>query len=164
MPQQLRLRPAVVLVSAVVPPVAVTAAAFGLAALVGPSGVAGAVAFGAVMLLSVPFAWARARRRTLTVSDDGLAVQRDRYRLQVPWDHVTGVARRRHQLLLVVDELQVRDPEILALDSRGRATVLPPGLGAHPATTRIQVSLYDLDWRDGPVGAHLGREGIVTAR
>lgn len=115
-------------------------------------GLALAASFGGLTL-------ARARRRTLTVSDAGLAVQRDRYALSARWEEVTGIQRRRHQGV-AVDELVLGHSTLVARTSTGREQDLPGDLEGHPATTRIQVSFYDKEWRDGPIGEQLRRRGI----
>ena len=97
----------------------------------------------------------RIRRRTLQVDASGLTVQRDTYRMRAGWDDVVGVQRRRHQGLLVVDELVLADSSLEAVDSRGRPSTIPDDLPGQPATRRVMVSLYDKEWRTGPVGEHL---------
>jgi hypothetical protein len=104
----------------------------------------------------------RVRRRTLTVSDAGLEVQRDKYAMIVAWDQVVSVQQRRHQLLIPVEEFVLSGSEIVPRGSTGKATTLPTSLFGHPATRRILISLYDKAWRDGPVGAHL--QGLANAR
>jgi hypothetical protein len=104
----------------------------------------------------------RIRRRTLTVSDAGLEVQRDEYAMVAGWDQVVGVERSRHPYLIPGDELVLSGSEVIPRGSTGKATTLPASLSGHPATRRIQISLYDKAWRDGPVGAHL--RGLATAR
>ncbi len=105
--------------------------------------------------------FSRVRRRSLTADDDGLVVQRDAYRLAVPWSAVTGVERRRHQVFQV-DELVVTEASVLALDHADRRTkVVPDEVGDHPATKRVMVSAYDADWRDGPIGDRLRAAGVL---
>lgn len=107
-------------------------------------------------------AYRRMRGRTLTVDDDGLTVQRDAYRLVVPWPAVTGVERRRHQRVFDVEELVVSEAQVVALDRRGKGTeVVPDEVGDHPALKRVLVSAYDEDWRDGPIGEHLRSRGVI---
>ncbi len=116
-------------------------------------GVAVALAFGVT-------AARRVRRRTLTVFANGLTVQRDKYALTAPWSAVTGVRQRKLQGLLPVDELVLSESTVLPRDSRGRPSTVPAGLAGHPALLRIQVSLYDRDWRAGLIGAELRRHGV----
>ena len=108
------------------------------------------------------FNYQRVRRRTLTVTTEGLEVQGDKYRLVVPWSGVTKVQQRRHQIVVAVEELVVDGASIVPLDSRGRTTTLPHQLVAgHPAPTRVGVSLYDKSWREGPIGAGLRQQGVL---
>ena len=102
----------------------------------------------------------RVRRRTLTVFDDVLVVQRDQYKLIVPWHGIRAVQRRRHQKLMNVEELVCSGGQVEAVDSRGRASSLPQGLEQHPALTRVMVSLYAKDWRQGPIGDKVRGLGI----
>jgi hypothetical protein len=97
----------------------------------------------------------RVRRRTLTILDDGLEVQRDSYALHIPWANVTGVRHRRLQGLLAVEELIVTNALVIERDSRGKAAAPPAKLTGSPALSRVQVSLYDQNWRQGPIGKHL---------
>lgn len=115
--------------------------------------VAFAVAVGSISVI-------RVRRRTLTVYDDALVVQRDKYRLVVPWSGVTAVQRRRHQRVMDVEELVCSGARVEAVDSRGRASRLPKGLEAHPALSRVMVSLYSEDWKSGPVGDKVRSAGV----
>ena len=107
-------------------------------------------------------AYRRVRARTLTIDDDGLTVQRDAYRLVVPWGAVTGVERRRHQRVFDVEELVVSEARVVALDRRGKETeVVPDEVGDHPALKRVLVSAYDEDWREGPIGEQLRARGVI---
>ena len=119
-------------------------------------GVALAASFGALRL-------ARARRRTLTVTDEGLLLQRDRYGLSARWEDVTGIQPRRLAGVLPVDELLLTDRELVARTSTGTERELPDGLDEHPASRRVQVSLYDKGWRTGPIGEELRRSGVLPA-
>lgn len=101
------------------------------------------------------------RRRTLTISNAGLQVQRDKYAMLVRWDQVVGVKHRVHQLAIPVDELVLSGSELIARGSNDKPTTLPASLSAHPALKGIHISLYDKAWRDGPVGDHL--QGLVIA-
>ncbi|WP_343986265.1 hypothetical protein [Terrabacter terrae] len=103
----------------------------------------------------------RGSRRALTLTDDGVQVQRDKYRMDVPWHTVVGVDRGRRRGLVRADELILADSRIVALDHRNQTTTLPKGLQGHPATSRVQVSLYDRDWASGPIGEHLRARGIT---
>jgi hypothetical protein len=97
----------------------------------------------------------RVRRRTLTITEDGLEVQRDSYALDIAWGNITGVRNRRLQGLLPVEELIVTDARIIERDSRGKPVAPPAKLAGSPALGRVQVSLYDTDWRHGPIGDRL---------
>lgn len=114
-------------------------------------GVAGSVLAVALAAESV----LRVRRRTLNVSDAGIDVQRDKYAIFVSWDEVVAVRRRRHQRAIPVDELVLSGSRLIGRSSTGRTTTLPKSLSAHPAARRIQISLYDKAWRDGPIGFQL---------
>ena len=103
----------------------------------------------------------RASRRALTLSDDGVQLQRDKCRLDAPWHTVVGVDRGRRRGLVKADELILADSRIIALDHRNQATTLPKRLQGHPATSRVQVSLYDRDWASGPIGERLRARGIT---
>jgi hypothetical protein len=95
---------------------------------------------------------AKVRRRSLEVGDDGLVEQRDDYRLHVPWDSITGVQRRRHQVVVPVEELLSTGARMEPVDSRGQTRTPRDGMEEYPALTRVMVSLYDKDWRSGPIG------------
>lgn len=120
-----------------------------------------AVVFSLFLIAAAQLAFRRARRRTLTVLPNGLEVQRDHYRLMIPWDHITAIRRRRHQLFLSVEELVFHDAEVIALDANDRPTKPPKRLQGHPATTRIAVDLYDARWRQGPIGERVRQLGLA---
>jgi hypothetical protein len=103
----------------------------------------------------------RASHRSLTITNDGIELQRDKYRLDASWDAVVGLERGRRRGLLRADELLLADSRISAVDYRGRRTTLPPGLEGHPATRRVQVNFYDGDWATGPIGEHLKAKGVT---
>ena len=107
--------------------------------------------------------YARVRRRTLTLLDEGLLVQRDGYRMFVPWQGVVRVQPRRHQWVLVVEELVVTGARVEPRDSRGRTVALPRRLPTHPGSTRVLLSVYDKHWRTGPIGARLRSLGVEGA-
>ncbi|WP_459983763.1 hypothetical protein [Nocardioides sp. AN3] len=144
-------------------PIALGAVAVGIGAWIGASALAGAVVFALVLLFNVPRTYARIRRRTLTVTKAGLDVQRDQYRLHIPWSGVTAVARRRHQLVWKVEELIIGGAEVVALGANGEPTNPPEGLHGHAATTRILLSLYSPNWREEPIGECLRQLGIAGA-
>ena len=117
-----------------------------------------------VVLASAEFAlsFRRVRRRTLTVTAEGLEVQRDKYRLLVPWPAIATVQHRRHQLVVAVEELVVKGADVVPLDYRGRSTSLDTtSLEGRPAASRVMVSLYDKQWRQGPIGERLRRDGVL---
>ena len=103
----------------------------------------------------------RASRRSLTVTEDGIQLQRDTYRLDASWDAVVGLERGRRRGLLRADEVLLADSRISAVDYRGRKTTLPQELEGHAATRRVQVNLYDRDWASGPIGEHLKAKGVT---
>lgn len=115
------------------------------------------VVAGALLAIAVR----RVRRRTLIPAPDGLVVQRDGYGLHTPWEAVVSVRRRRLQGILPVEELVLSESTPIARNSKGRTSPLPSNLAAHPAALRIQVSVYDKHWRDGPVGNELRRYGVL---
>jgi hypothetical protein len=131
------------------------------AVLIRPTWVGCVVGIALTVALTAP-SLRRVRRRTLTVSDAGLEVQRDSYAMRVGWDQVVGVRQRRHQRLIPVDELVLSGSDLIPRSSTGKANTLPASLPAHPAARRIQVSLYNKAWRDGPIGNHL--QGVVHTR
>lgn len=104
----------------------------------------------------------RVRQRSLTVTEDGLEVQRDRYALQVPWASFTGVEHRRLQGLIPVEELVASSSVVIPRLSNGKPGSVPKALQAQsdPAPTRIQVSSYDRNWRAGPIGDRLRAHNV----
>ena len=94
----------------------------------------------------------RVRRRALTVLDDVLVAQRDQYRLIVPWQGIKTVQRRRHHWLMNVEELVCSGGSGRSRRFAGQGHSLPNDLDQHPALTRVMVSLYAKDWRQGPIG------------
>jgi hypothetical protein len=156
-----RLRPAVALGACATAPVILFLTYVVLFGLVGLLWLgAGLGLFAAAGMFTISYR--RVRSRTLTVSSDGLEVQRDKYRLFVPWTAVNTVQSRRHQLVMAVEELVVAGADVVALDHRGTSTNLPKQLvAAHPASTRVMVSLYDKDWRQGPIGHRLRQDGVL---
>lgn len=107
----------------------------------------------------------RVRRRNLSVTAIGLQVQRDRCALVTRWQDVTGVNRRRHQLLLPVEELRLSDSELLEPSSTGKPMRdCPPHC---PETGRPDAStsgLYDKNWRTGPIGDQLRNQASPPFR
>lgn len=156
-----RLRPAVAVGTCATAPCILFLIWLVLAYLVGPLWLGACIGFlcaAAVFMLN----YGRVRRRTLTVNSDGLEVQRDQYRLIVPWTAINGVQHRRHQRVMAVEELMVTGADVVPLDYRGKPTSLPQQLAAgHPASTRVMVSLYDKNWRDGPIGDGLRQNGML---
>ena len=117
-----------------------------------------------VVLVLLGFgAWTlrRVSRRTLTVTEDGIRLQRDNYRLETPWHAIVGVERGRRRGLVTADELALAESTIIALDRHDNTTTLPQGLAGHPATRRVQISLYDHDWAASPLGERLKAQGLA---
>ncbi|NYJ76408.1 hypothetical protein [Allobranchiibius huperziae] len=153
---QLRIRWSVAIASSA--PVAVIGAAFCVLAI--PPfglGLGAAIVF---VLLAGSMSVRRVRRRTLTVHPDVLVVQRDQYRLSVPWSRVTAVQSRRHQVVMRVEELVCAGAAVDAVSSSGRPSVLPKRLEGHPALSRVMVSLYSKDWKNGPIGEKVRAAGV----
>lgn len=97
----------------------------------------------------------RTRRQTLTVSDEGMVVQRPSYRLMAAWSDVIEV-RQRPGMVAKVDELVLRDARTESVDDRGKTGRLPRTMTEDDiALRRIRVSNFDKHWRDGPIGDHL---------
>lgn len=103
----------------------------------------------------------RVSRRTLTVTEDGIRLQRDGYRLEAPWHAIVGVERGRRRGLVRADELALAESTVIALDGSDTTTTPRPALAGHPATRRVQVSLYDRDWAASPLGERLKAQGIA---
>jgi hypothetical protein len=51
-----------------------------------------------------------------------------------------------------VEELVCTGARVEPVSSRGESKKPPGRLEEHPALTRVMVSLYDKDWRSGPIG------------
>ncbi len=154
-----RIRPAVAVTTSATVPLLVVAAwvLLGLAVDSPPTIVVG----GLVAVLLFVRNVLRVRRRSLTVTDEALVVQRDAYRLVVPWSGVRGVQHRTHQVVMRAEELVVSGARVEEVDPRGRPTEVATQLDGHPATTRVMVSLYDRDWREGPIGRRLRDRGLL---
>lgn len=103
----------------------------------------------------------RVSRRALTLTGDGVQLQRDKYRLDASWDAVVGVDLGRRRGLVTADELILAESRIIELDHRNQTTTLPKAFQDHPARRRVQVSLYDRDWASGPIGERLRSRGIT---
>lgn len=117
-----------------------------------------------VVLVLLAFgAWTlrRVSRRTLTVTEAGIQLQRDNYRLEAPWHAIVDVERGRRRGLVTADELALAESTIIALDRNDNTTKLPQGLASHPATRRVQVSVYDRDWATSPLGERLKAQGLA---
>lgn len=89
-----------------------------------------------------------------------MVVQRDAYRLLAGWDDVAEVRTRWHQLLRV-EELLLTGSELRPVDSRGRPSQVPKGVRRAGADRLVQVSFYDKNWREGPIGEQLRRRGVI---
>ncbi|SDJ40913.1 hypothetical protein SAMN05444157_3231 [Frankineae bacterium MT45] len=121
-------------------------------------GLAVAVLLGAV---NAAITVRRMRRRWMSVDEEGIQVQRDKYGLKVPWDAIVSVRRRRLQGFLQVDEFVLSHSEVVPRDSHGKQTPPPKNLDQNPESTeRIQVSVYDKNWRHGVIGETLRSRGV----
>jgi MFS superfamily sulfate permease-like transporter len=103
----------------------------------------------------------RMRRRWLEIDDDGLRVQRDRYALEASWADATSVSARKVLGILPVEELFLSERTLIARASNDKDVVFPPKLPEYLATRRVQVNLYDKNWRTGPIGDQLRRRRLI---
>jgi hypothetical protein len=143
-PSALRVRWELAALSALIP-AALFGTAFGLVTLSAlPGAVSGVTLFAVLTLI--------ARRRNLELTADGLIVDRGSYRISGRWADVSGVERRRRGLL-VADELVFSSTHLEfapKASERFRQRVLAAG-----ADKRVQISVYQRNWRKGPIGAAL---------
>lgn len=61
-----------------------------------------------------------------------------------------------------VEELICSGARVEAIDSRGQASSVPKALRGHRALSRAMVSLYEKDWRSGPIGDTVRAAGVDT--
>jgi hypothetical protein len=110
-------------------------------------------AFGAVW--SVVVALTRSRRRTLTVTDEGLEAQRDKFRVVVRWADFEDVTYRRAGGLKS-ELLTFRTGEIVPISSKGQpTTVNEEAIRRVGADRNIQIGTYFANWMTSPVGESL---------
>jgi hypothetical protein len=141
-PSALRVRWEIAAFSALIP-----AVLFGVSFGLVTHGAGTGAAFGVILLaILTPIA----RRRSLELTADGLIVDRGRYRLSGRWADVSEIERRRRGLL-VAEELVFSSTHLEfapGVSERFRLRVLASG-----ADKRVQISVYQRNWRKGPVGA-----------
>lgn len=115
------------------------------------------VTVGVAVLVAVAYALLvvrRVRRRSLTVTEDGMVAQRDAYRVTVKWADFVGVETKRLGALYPVDVMTFSEG---AVEARGQ---VPSKIHKIGADRRIQVGVYVADWRTGPIGALLKRHAF----
>ena len=93
----------------------------------------------------------RARRRSLTVTESGVELQYDAYRLVAPWSELS-VHTGRGAFGLDRDELAVASASVLALDADGEPTEVPARMTSQQVATDVRLADFTRDWRDGPLG------------
>jgi hypothetical protein len=93
----------------------------------------------------------RARRRALTVTDDGVELQYDDYRLVAPWSALR-MTQKAGWWGLTHDVLHVDEATVLALDGDGEPTSISKRMTAQKVRTTVRLGDFDRDWRDGPLG------------
>jgi hypothetical protein len=104
----------------------------------------------------------RIRRRSLVLTEKGVTVQRDGYRVHFEWTDAHAVETQRLGGLFPVDVILFRKSEAEPIDSKGRTrAVVPAKVYKVGADRRLQISVYDAAWREGPVGSALAMEGIA---
>lgn len=122
-----------------------------------PAGLTAAVAVivSAVYLLLVVV---KVRRRSLTVTEEGMIAQRDAFRVAVKWVDFVDVQSKRLGGLYPVDIMTFSVGAVEPVDGRGRRRKrIPPKVHTIGADRRIQVGVYAPDWRTGPIGELIAR-------
>ncbi|MEU0479348.1 hypothetical protein ABZ260_09220 [Streptosporangium sp. NPDC006013] len=100
----------------------------------------------------------RVRRRSLTVTEEGMIAQRDTFRVAVNWVDFVDVQPKRIGGLYPVDVMTFSVGAVEPMDVRGRRRkAVPPKVHTIGADRRIQVGVYAPDWRTGPIGELVAR-------
>ncbi|GAA3522204.1 hypothetical protein FHR32_000959 [Streptosporangium album] len=100
----------------------------------------------------------KVRRRSLTVTEEGMIAQRDTFRVAVSWADFVDVQPRRIGGLYPVDVMTFSVGAVEPVDVRGRRRkAVPPKVHTIGADRRIQVGVYAPDWRTGPIGELVAR-------
>lgn len=99
---------------------------------------------------------------SLSVSAAGMVEQRPEYQVSGVWEDVVSVQRRTWLGgLLRSETLLLRRTTAEPVDGQGkRRPAVPPNSFDDKEHNRIQLSLFDGAWREGPVGAALSSKGI----
>jgi hypothetical protein len=113
------------------------------------------VAVSVVYLLLIAM---KVRRRSLTVTEDGMIAQRDTFRVAVNWADFVDAQPKRIGGLYPVDVMTFSVGAVEPVDVRGRRRkAVPAKVHAIGADRRIQVGVYAPDWRTGPIGELIAR-------
>jgi len=110
-----------------------------------------ALVAGAAGVASAMYTVFRLRKSSLAVTDEGLIVDRIKYRLHVRWADFEGVNPEKWMGLVRTEALVFRPGRF--------EPALSPGfqrrLIARGCDRVIRISVYDADWRTGPIGQRL---------
>ncbi len=112
----------------------------------------------AVSMVYLLFVVMKVRRRSLTVTEEGMIAQRDTFRVAVNWADFVDVQPKRIAGLYSVDVMTFSVGAVEPVDVRGRRRkAVPPKVHAIGADRRIQVGVYVPDWRIEPIGELVAR-------
>ena len=92
----------------------------------------------------------RARQRALGVTEDGVELQYDAYRLVAPWAKVR-LTQKAGWWGLTHDVLVVDEASVLALDGDGRPTKVSARMTSQKVRTQVRLTDFSRDWRAGPL-------------
>ncbi|MFF0309240.1 hypothetical protein ACFYSC_17575 [Streptosporangium sp. NPDC004379] len=111
-----------------------------------------------VSVLYLLFIVMKVRRRSLTVTEEGMISQRDTFRVAVNWADFVGVQSERIGGLYSVDVMTFSVGAVEPVDVKGRRRkAVPPKVHTIGADRRIQVGVYASDWHTGPIGELVAR-------
>jgi len=113
----------------------------------GPGLLVGLLAGGTLFALHLR----RARQRVLTVTEDGVELQYDAYRLVAPWSALR-MTQKAGWWGLTHDVLNVDEATVLALDGSDEPTRVSSRMTSRKVRTTVRLGDFDRDWRDGPLG------------
>ncbi|WP_326819787.1 hypothetical protein [Streptosporangium sp. NBC_01756] len=129
-----------------------------LALVLGLPANATAVVAMAVSVAYLLFIMAKVRRRSLTVTEQGMIAQRDTFRATVNWADFIDAQPERIGGLYPVDVMTFSVGAVEPVDVKGRRRkAVSPRIQTIGADRRIQVGVYTSDWRAGPIGELVAR-------